>query len=86
MEKTFQTGIMVVGVFLLTMLVAVGGTFLYQNRNASINLPTLSDEDEKAIKDPKAANKAAYDKMSREAWENAKKVQPQPGWDRGWKK
>jgi hypothetical protein len=80
---------MAVGVFLITMIVVVGGTWLYQNRNTAIDLPPqgwVSDEDREVLKDPKAANQAAYDKMSREAWERSQSQQPQNSWSRGGKK
>jgi hypothetical protein len=71
------------------MLVVVGGTVLYHKRDASIDLSPkgwLSPIDS----DPAADNKAAYEKMSREAWEHAKSQSPDPqppnGWRGGWKK
>jgi hypothetical protein len=104
MQKTAPTLGMVVGVVFLTMLVGVGGTYLYQQRNASIDLspkdwfsdakgsyfkdpkapqpsiPWLSAEDLKVLKDPKAANKAAYEKMAREVWEQHQAQQSQGSW------
>jgi hypothetical protein len=88
MQKTLQTVSTAVGVFLLTMLVAVGRIYLYQNRDAATKLSPnswLSDEDREALRDRKAANKKYYDKMSRELWQQYQAQQPQNGWG-GWKK
>jgi hypothetical protein len=88
-QETLHTVSRAVGVLLITLLVGVGGTLLYHNRNAAIDLlpqSWLSDEDREVLKDAKAANQAAYDKMSREAWERTQSQQPQNGWDLGRRK
>jgi hypothetical protein len=97
-QKSLQTVSLIVGVFLTTMLMGVGGTVLYQNRNA-VNLISkggLSDEEIEVLKDPKAANKKYYDKMNKELWQQYQAQQPpqqpqsgwqpQGGWDRNFKK
>jgi hypothetical protein len=89
MEKTLQTVSRGVGGLLLAVLVAVGGSLLYQNRDAAINLATkgwLSDEDREVLRNPEAANKVAREKMAREAWEHSQSQQPQSGRFGGWKK
>jgi hypothetical protein len=76
MQKTVYIVGMVVIVFVISM-----------NRNTLIDYVSkawLSDEDREVLKDPKAANKAAYDKMNREGWEHSQKQQPQ--WGQGWQK
>ena len=50
------------------------------------SFPWLSEEDLKVLKDPKAANKAAYEKMTREAWEHYQSQINQSGSSQGWKK
>ncbi len=77
-----------VGVFLLTMLVAVGGSVLFNKdaRNAAIDFSVknwLSDEDYKAFKDPQAADKA-FQKDMRELWQRSQAQQPPISWDHGW--
>jgi hypothetical protein len=76
---------MFVGVFLLTALLVIGWSAparkaLFDHGAKSV----LSEEDYEAIKDPEAANKKAYEKMSREAWENVRKNQPT--WNQNWRK
>ncbi|MFL5242788.1 MAG: hypothetical protein ACJ8FY_11825 [Gemmataceae bacterium] len=88
-EKTLHNASLAVGIFLVALLVGVGGTVLFQKRNASVDVSPkgwISDEDMKVLKDPEAANKAAYLKMSKDAWQRSRSQQPQPGWDQGWKK
>jgi hypothetical protein len=87
MEKLLRDASVAVGAVLLMVAVAVGVYCL--SHGTWVDLAPkewLSEEDKAALKDPEAANKAAYEKMSREAWERSKSVQPQPGWDRNWKK
>jgi hypothetical protein len=88
-EKTLQTVSRGVGSLLLAVVVAVVGSALYQNRDTAIDVATkgwLSDEDRKVLRNPEAANKAAYEKMAREAWEHSQSQQPQGGRIGGWKK
>jgi hypothetical protein len=69
MPKTLQTVIIVVGVILITIFVAVGGTIMYQYRNVSIDLSPkgwLSDEDRALLKDPKTVNETAFPWLSDE--------------------
>jgi hypothetical protein len=78
-----------VAVFLSAFLVAVGTNVLCHNPNAWLDLlpkAWVSDKDREVLKDPAAANKEAYEKMCREAWERSQAQQPQNGWDQGWKK
>jgi hypothetical protein len=73
--------------FRVTIVVVVGITSL--RRGTWIDFVPkewMSDEDKKVLKNPEAANKAAYEKMGREAWERSKAAQPQPNWDQRWKK
>jgi hypothetical protein len=87
MQKAFGTIGMAAGVFLLTVLLAAGWS--PAARKAVIDYSAksfLSDEDREVLKDPAAANKTAYEKMAREAWQRTPSPLPQNGWDRGWKK
>ena len=72
-EKRLHTIPSLVGVFLFAMLIAVGTKFLCHPNTWIDLLPQgwLSDEDRKVLKNPEAANKAAFEKMSREAWEHS---------------
>jgi hypothetical protein len=78
------------GVFLLVFVaIFVGKLFLFQNKNAVIDMAAksyFSEEDYKALKDPAAANKAYYEKLGREGWQRSQQQMPQINWDRGWKK
>jgi hypothetical protein len=85
-EKTLHNAFLILGAFFLTMFVVMGIASL--RTGAWIDLTPkqwISDEDKQALKNPEDANKAAYEKMSREVWQNAPAVQPQAGWDQGWK-
>jgi hypothetical protein len=92
MEKAFSTISMMVGVFLLTALLVL--MWSPNTRKALIDHGAksfLSEEDAEAIRDPQTANKKAYEKMSREAWDYSQKNQPtwspnQPTWTPNWKK
>ncbi len=87
--NTLQTVCLTVGIFLITTVFVGGGMLVYQYRDASIDLSPealLSKDDLKAIKNPQSANKEAWDKMSREAWERSQAQQPKSGSYGGWKK
>ena len=75
-----------IGAILLAVLLAVGVTALCRKPHAVVALlpkSWFSKEDIRALKDPDAANKEAYEKMSREAWERARTQQPPNGWQEG---
>ena len=70
-EKTLRTATMMVGAFLLTMLVVVGGTVLYQNRNASIDLSPssfLSKEEVEILSDRQGGQSKTFDQLGGKSW------------------
>jgi hypothetical protein len=94
LEKTLHNAFLTLGAFLLAAVVGVG---IHAVRTGSwidyAPKEWLSDDDKKALKDPAAANKEAYDKMAREAWQNTPKTYNpqndpwrQTNWNQGWKK
>jgi hypothetical protein len=86
-KKGLQTTILMIGVFLITTVFAGGAMLVYEYRDASIDLSPgalISKDDLKTLKDPKGANKEAWDKLGREA--NERSQAQQPNWGQGWKK
>lgn len=74
MEQTLRTVTLTVGAFLLTVLVVAGGTVLYQNRNASIDLSPrsfLSDEEVEILSDRKGAQSKTFDQLGGKTWNGA---------------
>ncbi len=87
MEKSFATVSKMVGVFLLALI--VGGACFHKNLQGTVadllSRATLTEEEREVLKDPAAANKASYDKMSREAYERSQATQGQFNGIQGWK-
>jgi hypothetical protein len=86
-EKTHNNVPLALGAFVLTVVVGLGLNSV--RRGAWIDLVPkawLSDKDRAALKNPAAATEAAHQEMSRDAWETSNSIQPQPGWDQGWRK
>jgi hypothetical protein len=72
------------GVLILVLLIGLA-TGLHRHPSALIDLLPrgwISDKDRSVLRDPAAANKTAYETMSREAWQRLQAQQPAGGWAR----
>jgi hypothetical protein len=79
--------LLALGAFLIAAVVGGVAAVAHQRPGAWTDLVPegwLSPEDAKALKDPQAANREAYEKMSREAWQRSQAQQPGRGGRQGW--
>jgi hypothetical protein len=95
--KGLQTILWAVGVFLIAAVVGGVAAVGHPKSGAWTDLLPqgwLSEDDAKALKDPEGSNKAASERMAKEAWENSQARQGQgwqsgqqpQGWQGGWHK
>jgi hypothetical protein len=95
MEQSSHAVGKMIGVFLLALL--VGGAFFHKNvRSTTADLlsgatadflsgATFTDEEREGFKDPAAAHKAAYDKITRELQERQQATQREAN-DQSWRR